>query len=54
MPRLAAPPPIAWDGRELRILDQTLLPAREEVLVLRDPESVAMTASAAPDIVIGE
>jgi methylthioribose-1-phosphate isomerase len=41
MPQLAAPPPIAWDGRELRLLDQTLLPAREEVLVLRDAAGVA-------------
>jgi methylthioribose-1-phosphate isomerase len=37
----ASPPPIAWDGRELRLLDQTLLPAREDVLVLRDAEGVA-------------
>jgi methylthioribose-1-phosphate isomerase len=41
MPQIAAPPPIAWDGRELRLLDQTLLPSREEVLVLRDAEGVA-------------
>jgi methylthioribose-1-phosphate isomerase len=42
MPQIAAaPPPIAWDGRELRILDQTVLPAREETLVLTDAEGVA-------------
>ena len=42
MPQIAAaPPPIAWDGRELRILDQTALPAREETLVLVDAEDVA-------------
>jgi methylthioribose-1-phosphate isomerase len=41
MPRIAAPPPIEWTGDELRLLDQTLLPAREEVLALRDAEGVA-------------
>jgi methylthioribose-1-phosphate isomerase len=39
--KTASPPPIAWDGRELRLLDQTRLPGREEVLVLRDAEGVA-------------
>jgi methylthioribose-1-phosphate isomerase len=36
-----APPPLAWDGERLAILDQTLLPAREETLVLEDAEGVA-------------
>ena len=33
--------PLHWDGRTLRILDQTLLPAREVVLELRDATEVA-------------
>jgi methylthioribose-1-phosphate isomerase len=30
----SAPPPLRWDGERLHVLDQTVLPAREEVLVL--------------------
>jgi methylthioribose-1-phosphate isomerase len=37
-----APPPIRWDGRRLHVLDQTLLPAREEVLVLEGAEDTAV------------
>src|SRR4051794_32662602 len=37
-----APPPLRWDGRRLHILDQTLLPAREEVLVLTGAEDTAV------------
>ena len=33
-----APPPLRWDGTRLHVLDQTLLPAREEVLVLAGAE----------------
>jgi methylthioribose-1-phosphate isomerase len=33
-PRLTTPPPLAWDGTALRILDQTRLPAEEVVLTL--------------------
>ena len=29
-----APPALRWDGTRLHVLDQTLLPAREQVLVL--------------------
>ena len=29
-----APPPLRWDGARLHVLDQTRLPAHEEVLVL--------------------
>src|SRR5215210_8777873 len=36
-----APPPLRWDGQRLHVLDQTLLPAREEVLVLRGAEDTA-------------
>ena len=43
--RRAAPPagplPLRWDGARLYILDQTLLPAREEVLVLEGAEDTA-------------
>jgi methylthioribose-1-phosphate isomerase len=37
----AAPAPLAWDGRRLSLLDQTLLPHREQALVLEDAEGVA-------------
>jgi methylthioribose-1-phosphate isomerase len=37
----AAPPPVAWDGRRLRVLDQTALPAEERVLELDDGRAVA-------------
>ena len=36
-----APPPLRWDGARLHVLDQTLLPAREEVLVLGGAEEFA-------------
>src|SRR5215218_3218554 len=36
-----APPPLRWDGARLHILDQTLLPGREEVLVLTGAEDTA-------------
>jgi methylthioribose-1-phosphate isomerase len=36
-----APPPLRWDGERLHVLDQTLLPAREEVLVLEGAEDTA-------------
>src|SRR5215218_2026409 len=36
-----APPPLRWDGTRLHVLDQTLLPAREEVLVLEGAEDTA-------------
>ena len=36
-----APPPLRWDGTRLHVLDQTLLPAREEVLVLAGAEDTA-------------
>ena len=36
-----APPPLRWDGTRLHVLDQTLLPAREEVLVLASAEDTA-------------
>jgi methylthioribose-1-phosphate isomerase len=36
-----APPPLRWDGIRLHVLDQTLLPAREEVLVLEGAEDTA-------------
>jgi methylthioribose-1-phosphate isomerase len=36
-----APPPLHWDGERLHVLDQTLLPAREEVLVLEGAEDTA-------------
>jgi methylthioribose-1-phosphate isomerase len=37
----AAPPPLRWDGARLHVLDQTRLPAREEVLVLEGAEDTA-------------
>jgi methylthioribose-1-phosphate isomerase len=37
-----APPPLRWDGTRLFVLDQTLLPAREEVLVLEGAEDTAV------------
>jgi methylthioribose-1-phosphate isomerase len=37
----AAPAVLRWDGERLRVLDQTLLPAREEELVLDDAGAVA-------------
>ena len=36
-----APPPLRWDGERLHVLDQTRLPAREEVLVLAGAEDTA-------------
>jgi methylthioribose-1-phosphate isomerase len=36
-----APPPLRWDGSRLHILDQTQLPAREEVLALERAEDTA-------------
>src|SRR5918997_2359308 len=36
-----APPPLHWDGERLHVLDQTRLPAREEVLVLEGAEATA-------------
>jgi methylthioribose-1-phosphate isomerase len=36
-----APAPLAWDGRRLSLLDQTLLPGHERTLVLDDAEGVA-------------
>src|SRR4051812_820724 len=40
-PRADAPPPLRWDGTRLHVLDQTLLPAREEVLVLEGADDTA-------------
>jgi methylthioribose-1-phosphate isomerase len=40
-PTTQAPPPLRWDGERLHVLDQTLLPAREEVLVLSGAEDTA-------------
>jgi methylthioribose-1-phosphate isomerase len=37
-----APPPLRWDGSRLHVLDQTRLPAREEVLVLEGAEDTAL------------
>jgi methylthioribose-1-phosphate isomerase len=37
----AAAPPLRWDGTRLFVLDQTRLPAREEVLVLEGAEDTA-------------
>src|SRR3954454_12383598 len=37
----AASPALAWDGALLRLLDQTQLPHREEVLELRTAEEIA-------------
>ena len=36
-----APPPLRWDGARLHVLDQTRLPASEEVLVLEGAEDTA-------------
>ena len=36
-----APPPLRWDGARLHVLDQTRLPADEEVLVLEGAEDTA-------------
>src|SRR3954451_8487691 len=36
-----APTPLRWDGERLHVLDQTLLPAREEVLILTGAEDTA-------------
>jgi methylthioribose-1-phosphate isomerase len=36
-----APPPLRWDGARLHVLDQTRLPAAEEVLVLSTAAEVA-------------
>jgi methylthioribose-1-phosphate isomerase len=36
-----APAPLRWDGERLRVLDQTLLPAREEMLTLTGAEDTA-------------
>jgi len=36
-----APPSLRWDGARLHVLDQTLLPGREEVLVLEGAEDTA-------------
>jgi methylthioribose-1-phosphate isomerase len=32
--RIVAPPPLRWDGTRLHVLDQTRLPAHEDVLIL--------------------
>src|SRR5688572_26578576 len=36
-----SPPPLRWDGERLHVLDQTLLPAAESVLVLEGAEDTA-------------
>src|SRR5215210_429815 len=36
-----APPPLRWDGERLHVLDQTRLPAEEEVLILTGAEETA-------------
>jgi methylthioribose-1-phosphate isomerase len=36
-----APPPLRWDGARLHVIDQTRLPAAEEVLVLEGAEDTA-------------
>jgi methylthioribose-1-phosphate isomerase len=36
-----APAPVRWDGRRLHVLDQTLLPAQERVVVLESAGQVA-------------
>jgi methylthioribose-1-phosphate isomerase len=41
MPSTLAPPPLRWDGERLHVLDQTRLPAHEEVLVLAGAEDTA-------------
>jgi methylthioribose-1-phosphate isomerase len=40
-PTTHAPPPLRWDGERLHVLDQTLLPAREEVLELNGADDTA-------------
>jgi methylthioribose-1-phosphate isomerase len=40
-PTTDAPPPLRWDGERLHVLDQTLLPARAEVLVLSGADDTA-------------
>ena len=40
-PATAGPPPLRWDGERLFVLDQTLLPAREQVLELTGAEDTA-------------
>ena len=37
----SAPSPLRWDGARLHVLDQTLLPAREEVLILEGADDTA-------------
>src|ERR687889_712919 len=37
-----SPPPLRWDGERLYILDQTRLPAAEEVLELTGAEDTAV------------
>jgi methylthioribose-1-phosphate isomerase len=41
MASMLAPPPLRWDGTRLHVLDQTRLPAHEEVLVLDGAEETA-------------
>jgi methylthioribose-1-phosphate isomerase len=41
MATILAPPPLRWDGVRLHVLDQTRLPAHEEVLVLEGAEDTA-------------
>ena len=38
---MAPTSPLHWDGTRLHILDQTVLPAREEMLVLEGAEDTA-------------
>ncbi len=38
---MSAPAPLRWDGERLHVLDQTALPAREDVLVLTGAEDTA-------------
>ena len=40
-PTTHAPSPLRWDGEHLHVLDQTLLPARERVVVLEGAEATA-------------
>ena len=41
MESILAPPPLRWDGTRLHVLDQTRLPATEDVLVLEGAEDTA-------------
>jgi methylthioribose-1-phosphate isomerase len=41
MESILAPPPLRWDGTRLHVLDQTRLPASEDVLVLEGAEDTA-------------